>query len=236
MNGFIEKWLKIYLKCFVNVVLYYRNVYPSESFDWTTYQAFNLPRYIPINRHPGLQKYIEELVVDVLGKLPHVHRFNLLIVTQEDVCVERYVLDFGEFIHDTASIEVHETQVFDEFRSCLNSLISKLEKLPSIGPNKVTFSATLDAVSIGLGHSVHAVKTVQGRQMLEQSVNWTKCKADTFANTFETSQEYKPKIKVTSMVGCDIGPMVIYQFMERLLPPDSALMQQSQSEAFKIYE
>lgn len=126
MNGFIEKWLKIYLKCFVNVVLYYRNVYPSESFDWTTYQAFNLPRYIPINRHPGLQKYIEELVVDVLGKLPHVHRFNLLIVTQEDVCVERYVLDFGEFIHDTASIEVHETQVFDEFRSCLNSLISKL--------------------------------------------------------------------------------------------------------------
>ena len=31
------------------------DIYPQGSFDLTTFQGFNLPQFIPITRHPGLQ-------------------------------------------------------------------------------------------------------------------------------------------------------------------------------------
>lgn len=222
MNEYIEKWLRIYFKCFINAVLYYRNVYPRESFDWTSYQAFNLPRHIPINRHPSLQEYIETLIVDVLGKLSNTKSFNLRIVTEEDaICIEKYTLDFSEFRHEDPQ-NMTETAVFDDLRSSLNDLLAKLQKLPAIKPGSVTFEVIIDTLGLSLGHNMNRPKNASEKVEQEQDVNWVKCLPIGFDPTQYPTDEAMttmPRIKMTSLVGCDVGPMVVHQFMERLIFP-----------------
>ena len=100
MNKWVYKWIRVYLKCYVNLILYYRNVYPRESFDFTTYQGFNLPQFTPVTRHPGLQDYIENLILDLLTKITHIYKISILILDQQyDICLEKYTLDFTEFKH-----------------------------------------------------------------------------------------------------------------------------------------
>ncbi|KAM3160741.1 REV7-like protein [Lachancea thermotolerans] len=224
----VEKWLQIYFKCIINVVLYYRNVYPKESFDWTTYQAFNLPRHIPLNRHPQLQEYVETLVTDVISKLGYIKNFNLRIVNQEDgVCIERYVLDFSEFRHEEVG-NTTELEVFDEMRSSLNSLIAQLEKLPKIRPGSVTFEIVIDSEGLDLGHRMNRVHTLKERLEQEQDTNWVKCSEGSFTAEPrpKRSQAQDPRIKMIALAGCDSGPLVIYQFMERLLAPTGESLSQ----------
>ncbi|CEP62113.1 Rev7p LALA0_S04e08130g [Lachancea lanzarotensis] len=224
MSWAVSKWLQVYLKCYVNVILYYRNVYPKEAFDWTSFQAFNLPRHVPMNRHPGLQGYIETMVVDIISKLQAVRHFNVRIIQQDDgACIERYALDFGELRHDQVS-DVKETDVFDELRSSLNSLISRLEKLPQIKPNTVAFDIVIDSVGLNLGRKMNRVQNLKERLAQEQDSNWVKCAEEPFISS---SQERSPRIKMITLTGCDAGPLVIYQFMEVLIDAEAS---------FRIYE
>ncbi|SCU86527.1 LAME_0D06546g1_1 [Lachancea meyersii CBS 8951] len=218
----ISKWLKVFLKCYVNVILYYRNVYPKEAFDWTSFQAFNLPRYMPMNRHPGLQNYIETMVTDVLSKLEAVQHFNLRIIQQDDgACVERYALDFGELRHQDTS-ELQEPQIFDQLRSSLNSLIARLEKLPNVKPATVTFEIVIDSIGLSLGKKMSRVQNAKERQTQEQDSNWAKCTEEPFLSN---PQQSKPRIKLITLTGCDAGPFVIYQFMEMLISNPEASSQ-----------
>ncbi|SCU94153.1 LAFA_0F20208g1_1 [Lachancea sp. 'fantastica'] len=224
MHWAVSKWLQVYLKCYVNVILYYRNVYPKEAFDWTSFQAFNLPRHVPMNRHPELQNYIETMVVDVISKLQAVRHFNLRIIQQDDgACLERFTLDFGELRHDD-DCTVQEPQIFDELRSSLNSLISRLEKLPQIKPNTVAFEIVIDSAGLSLGRKVNRVQNLKERLAQEQDSNWVKCAEEPFVSS---SQERRPRIKMITLSGCDVGPLVIYQFMELLINTEVS---------FQIYE
>ncbi|SCU88281.1 LADA_0E09252g1_1 [Lachancea dasiensis] len=242
MNKPIERWLSVYLKCFINVILYFRNVYPKEAFDWLSYQAFNLPRHMPMNRHPDLQNYIETLVKDILTKLESIRQFNLRIVqVQDGACIERYALDFSEFRHEEADEEL-EIQVFDELRSSLNSLIARLEKLPVVKPASVTFEVAIDAVGLSLGRQMSRVHNLKERLTQEQDFNWVKCSEDTFSSPRSPQgQQQLPRVKMIALAGCEAGPLVIYQFMEILLStPDTTSQvyessdssQQSRSDPF----
>ncbi|CCD23428.1 Rev7p NDAI_0B03940 [Naumovozyma dairenensis CBS 421] len=246
MNKWITKWLKIYLKSYINLILYYRNVYPSTTFDFTTYQTFNLPQFTPINRHPQLQSYIEELILDLLSKLNHIYHISLCIINKSnEICVEKYVLDFGEFKHITTTTNnarddgdddednqiLSESEVFDEFRSSLNSLISHLEKLPKIKDNMVTFQIVINAVELQLGHHPHyslnheSINNENELLQFDRDVNWVKCKEDenlpkydyTTTRNNNNHELNQPRIKMSSLVGCDVGPMIIHQFSERLI-------------------
>ena len=223
MNKWVTKWIKIYLKCFINLILFHRNVYPSVSFDFTTYQAFNLPQFIPINRHPDLQEYIEELILDVISKLTHIYRFCICIIDKENgLRIEKYVLDFGEFQHQQSNEQdddvINETEVFDEFRSSLNSLISHLEKLNAIKDDAVSFEVVINAIDLELGHrGMENIKNLDAKLGYDRDINWTKAHED--ENLPEETEHvglYKPKINMTSLVGCDVGPLIIHQFCERL--------------------
>ncbi|CAR27366.1 hypothetical protein ZYGR_0I06400 [Zygosaccharomyces rouxii] len=228
MNIWIEKWIKIYLKCFINLILYQRNVYPAASFDLTTYQAFNLPQYIPVNRHPQLQQYIEELILDLLGKLLHIYGVSLCIIAKDTgICIERYVLRFDEFEHvDDVGI-LSETEVFDEFRSSLNSLTAHLEKQPPIRDDTVTFEIIINTLEMQLGHKpreMESIRTQDDQLTFDRDVNWTKCEEDEGLPDPEKSKGiYRPKIKMTSLVGCDVGPLVIRHHSERLIVTDDTL-------------
>ncbi|EJS43346.1 rev7p [Saccharomyces arboricola H-6] len=220
MNKWVEKWLKVYLKCYINLVLFYRNVYPPQSFDFTTYQSFNLPQYAPINRHPALIDYIEELILDILSKLTHTYRFCIGIINKHnDLCIEKYVLDFGEFQHvDEDDQIITETEVFDEFRSSLNSLILHLEKLPKINDDSITFEIAINVVELELGHKLDRTRKVDNLEEkleIERDSNWIKCQED--ANLPGGNAFQSPKIKLSSLVGCDVGPLIIHQFSEKLI-------------------
>lgn len=228
MNPWVAKWMKIYLKCFINLILYHRNVYPAVSFDFTTYQAFDLPQFTPINRHPGLQEYIEELVLDILSKLIHIYGLSLCIITKEDnICIERYVLSFHEFRHVDAIGVLTETEVFDEFRSCLNSLIAHLEKKVPLKDDVVSFEVVINTMDMQLGRKPESLGTLKSKDDLlafDRDVNWTKYQEDEgYPNSDESLGIYNPKIKMTSLVGCDVGPLIIQQHCEMLLAPEKTL-------------
>lgn len=228
MNFWVEKWIRVYLKCFINLILYQRNIYPEASFDFTTYQAFNLPQYTPINRHPGLQEYIEELILDILSKLLHVYGICVCVVTKEDsICIERYVLGFDEFQHVDNVGTLSESDVFDEFRSSLNSLIAHLEKLNPIKDDKVTFEVIINTMEMQLGHkpqNMERMKTADDRLEFDRDTNWTKCEEDEgLPESEENMGVYNAKIKMTSLVGCDVSPLIIHHHCERLLVSDGSL-------------
>lgn len=203
-------------------------MYPAASFDFTTYQAFDLPQFTPMNRHPGLQNYIEELVLDLISKLSHIYSLSLCIVSKEDnTCIERYVLSFHEFRHVDDIGLLSETDVFDEFRSCLNSLTAHLETLPYVKDDKVTFETVINTMDMELGHRPENMTTLKTRQDLlafNRATNWTKCQEDEgYPNGNENLGMYNPKIKMTSLVGCDVGPLIIQQHCEKLLASEKDL-------------
>lgn len=217
--------MKIYLKCFINSILYHRNVYPAASFDITTYQAFNLPQFTPMNRHPEVQDYIEELVLDVLSKLVHIYGLSVCVVTKEDdICIERYVLSFDEFRHVDDVGTLTESEVFDEFRSSFNSLTAHLEKLDPIRDDTVVFEVIINTMELELGHLPQGrerLKSKEDKLEFERETNWTKCDED--EGLPENIGVIKPKIKMSSLVGCDVGPLIIRNHCEKLLVSDSSL-------------
>ena len=247
MNKWIKKWLQVYLKCYINLILYYRNVYPKATFDLTTFQGFNLPQYMPINRNEKVQAYIEELITDLISKLNHVYRVGICIIDiTNGFCIEKYVLDFGEFKHYTDSVEedrisamLAETDVFDEFRSSLNSLLSKLEKMDNIKDGAVTFEIVINTLEMNLGHGIvdtmidkEADQTLQ----FERDTNWTKMKEDenlpdpqpkdtsgleddhiVVSQPENLSLYRKPKIRMSPLIGCDINPFIIHSYIEKLI-------------------
>ncbi|AQZ14276.1 REV7 (YIL139C) [Zygosaccharomyces parabailii] len=228
MNIWIEKWIKIYLKCIINLILYKRNIYPPASFDITTYQAFNLPQFTPINRHPQLQDYIEELIRDLLEKLVHIYGIGICVVAKEnDICIERYVLRFDEFQHVDNVGVLSEAEVFDEFRSSLNSLMRHLEKQPPIKDNTVTFEVIINTLEMQLGHKgyeMEPLRTLEDKLAFDRNMNWTKCEEDEgFPDPEDSKGIYRPKIKMTSLVGCDVGPLIIRNHSERLVVADDTL-------------
>lgn len=56
--------LKLYLKVYINLVLYYNNIYPSNVFTslLNSKKIFNLSIHLPMVRHPRIEEYIEKVI------------------------------------------------------------------------------------------------------------------------------------------------------------------------------
>ncbi|CCE63634.1 hypothetical protein TPHA_0F01500 [Tetrapisispora phaffii CBS 4417] len=223
MNELIEKWIKVYLKSYINLVLYHRNVYPSITFELTTYQAFTLPKFIPINRHQGLQQYIEELINDVLSKLIHIFKVSIGIIDKENnVCIEKYVLDFGEFQHLDDISSLTEMDVYNEFRSSLNCLITQLEDMPQVKDDTVAFQVFINTVEYNPLATIESIERVSNEDIkntFDRAANWTKCEEHEYIENLHENNG-QPKVKLISLIGCDIGPFVIYNYIEQLMIKD----------------
>ncbi|AAS53099.1 AER420Cp [Eremothecium gossypii ATCC 10895] len=216
----IEQWLLLYLKCFINAVLYYRNVYPPESFSWNKYQAFNLPRHMPITRHQGLQDYIEELCLDITSKLVHLRSFSLHIVGAGVAGAagqlwERYILDFAEWNHGGG--EVHESEAFDSLRACLNDLLCKLEQLPAVAPGRVAIEPIVETFQLELGRAVGRVKTDSEKLALDRNVNWVRCAEAQWTQRRSGQGPMAHRVQMTPVAGFHAGPLAINQHFERTI-------------------
>lgn len=218
---FVNKWLPIYIKCWIQLVWYHRDVYPRDTFCWTKYQGFHLPNHIPVNVNPKLQDYLDELCEDILSKLKHLNYFNLYICEYENEnnVIERYCLDFGDLNHldYTTGEEDQENLVFDEFRSSLFSLMAFLERLPRVQPGKYTFDIVIETVEMSLGHlgNEQLTNTKENMIKLERDWNWIKTKAQ--AQDFHTELLSQQRVKMHSLVGCDLKSLVFHQFAERVV-------------------
>lgn len=103
--------LKIYLKCWINLILYYRNIYPATSFALETFNVFNLPINFPINRNPILIDYIENLIQDFLEILKHSqqgHDQNSLDILNEPAINEPSQSPHG-CVFTLAIVEIDDT-------------------------------------------------------------------------------------------------------------------------------
>lgn len=56
--------LKLYLKVYINLILYYNNIYPSNVFTslLNSKKIFNLSIHLPMVRHPRIEEYIEKVI------------------------------------------------------------------------------------------------------------------------------------------------------------------------------
>lgn len=218
---FIEKWLPIYIKAWIQLIWYHRDLYPRETFSWTNYQAFHLPNHIPINTNPELQEYLDELCEDIISKLKHLNYFNMYICEYDDdrKVIEKYCLDFGDLNHidKTVGQEDQETVVFDEFRSSIYSLMAYLEKLPMLEPGKFTFEIVIETIEMSLGHisNTDLPRTEANISKLERDWNWVKYKNQ--KHDFDTELLSQQQVKMHSLVGCDIKSLVFHQFAERIV-------------------
>ncbi|AGO14213.1 AaceriAER420Cp [[Ashbya] aceris (nom. inval.)] len=216
----IEQWLLLYLKCFINAILYYRNVYPPESFSWSKYQAFNLPRHMPITRHQGLQEYIEELCLDVTSKLAHLRSFSLHIVSTgvsgtAGQLWERYILDFADWVH--GSSEVLEAEAFDSLRACLNDLLCKLEQLPAVAAGCVAVEPVVETFQLELGRAMRRVKTDSDKLALDRDVNWVRCAEAQWTQRRSGQGSAAHRVQMTPVAGFHAGPLAINQHFERAI-------------------
>ncbi|CDO93227.1 unnamed protein product [Kluyveromyces dobzhanskii CBS 2104] len=222
---FVEKWLPVYIKAWIQLIWYHRDIYPRETFSWTNYHVFNLPNHIPVTVNPELLKYVDELCDDLLDKLKQLHYLNFYVCEYDDenYVIERYCLDFGDINHldKTEGSTDQENVVFDEFRSSIHSLIAYLEKLPLLEPGKYTFDIVIETVEMSLGHmsNENLPRTKENMGKLERDWNWIKYKDP--SNDFSTANDTRQRVKMYSLVGCDLNSMVFHQFAERIVPQDS---------------
>lgn len=228
MDDITAKWLKVYLKCYINLIFYHRNVYPAASFDLASYQGFNLPQFMPVNRHPVVKSYIEEFIDNFVARIQKMYRMNVCIVTtREERYIERYVLDFRNLLsRPDNSPKVYETQVYDGFRTSLNNLIRNLETLPRIHDGAVTFEFVGNALGLELGHSSDNLKTLDNpsqRKFYEQDMNWVKSDSETpFSNSAEQIH-MSSAVKMVPLVGVSVGSINLTSFTERLKINDRSL-------------
>lgn len=219
---FVQKWLPVYIKAWIQLIWYHRDIYPRETFQWTKYHAFNLPNHIPVNIHPELQQYLDDLCDDLLDKIKQVHYLNLYICEYDDETniIERYCLDFGDVNHldKMEGVINQEDIVFDEFRSSLYSLLAYLEKLPLLRPGKYTFDIVIETVEMSLGHvsNENMNRTKESITALERDWNWVKYRDSSkdFSGGTETQQQ---RVKMCSLNGCDLNSLVFHQFAERVI-------------------
>ncbi|SSD60648.1 uncharacterized protein SCODWIG_02409 [Saccharomycodes ludwigii] len=174
----MRDYLVIYLKCWINIILYYRNVYPLTSFTLTTFNVFNLPQQIPINRNPKLINYIETLIADVVDdKLINLSLSSITVaiieiennnetikgkthITNDNVIVEKYILDFQEFQYDNIKLSSSpndddacgKEMIFQEFRSSLNNFTNFIKNLPyGFKDGQVKFKVFIECLDQMLG-------------------------------------------------------------------------------------
>lgn len=100
-----------------------------------------------------------------------------------------------------------------------------MEKLPKVNDDTITFEAVINAIELELGHKLdrnRRVDSLEEKAEIERDSNWVKCQED--ENLPDSNGFQPPKIKLTSLVGSDVGPLIIHQFSEKLISGDDKIL------------
>lgn len=78
--------LKLYLKVYINLILYYNNIYPSNVFTslLNSKKIFNLSIHLPMIRHPRIEEYIEKVIDSFVNDILLISFTTLLEHTYDD--------------------------------------------------------------------------------------------------------------------------------------------------------
>ena len=144
---------KEFLSVWINQILYYNKVYDPLVFD--EYKAFDV--IVWKNRHPHLEKYIDDLFLNVINNLiinkkqsNGLDKISCLIYnTKNDTVIRCYSLKFHQFIlsldetiaelklvddHDTSSIlnvpGISWIEIYTQFQTMMFQHIQQLRKTP----------------------------------------------------------------------------------------------------------
>lgn len=117
----IEKLVIEYVVDCINLVMLYRNCYPVESFEHR--QSFHLK--VPFNRHPLVNKYIEEFVNSI--KLKDLDKIWICTETVKlELDLKRFVpLRFRE---NTDLVNVEYDKLYDGIKLMVVEMMSKIPK------------------------------------------------------------------------------------------------------------
>lgn len=140
-------YLRLFIKSWMQVILYERNIYPKTSFEQRN--SFNL--LIPWTRHPSLDDWLNDLINSIINDLDQITTI-CLIVHQNDSVKERYILDLAEMFKLNNSNfnsrkikESNKVEIFNEFRNCLFSLIEKIRNLKDF--NNLKFNLICESIN-----------------------------------------------------------------------------------------
>lgn len=95
--------LKLYLKVYINMILYHKQVYPANCFSnkLNSEQMFNLSIFLPVIRHPYLEEYIERVIESLVNDVLLVNFTHLLDNDFEEIIL--YDTD-DEILNDSCEI------------------------------------------------------------------------------------------------------------------------------------
>ncbi|ODQ79080.1 hypothetical protein BABINDRAFT_162150 [Babjeviella inositovora NRRL Y-12698] len=205
----VSSTIREYLIAAFYQVLYYKGVYPKESF--TTVNSFNLSCFV--SRHPGVVAYLEKLVDNCTGKI-HSGEINtfLLVLYQESTedVIERYVFDFSEFLALADGDQEREIRLFKDFtwetlymqiRASLFTLITELKKDQEKVPVPLNFTVMLEAV-----------RTLR---MIDEPA-WILCSSEEKDSKPSSTLE-DPATKVIPLKEICTGPVRILSCVERVI-------------------
>ncbi|ODV95983.1 hypothetical protein PACTADRAFT_49406 [Pachysolen tannophilus NRRL Y-2460] len=156
-----------YLKSSINIILYYRNLYPHDSFAY--HQSFKLK--VPINRHPDVQNYISQFLNKInTGLLSEIVaiKFAIVDITKADAIVECFNVNLEEYIGNKLGNATGNSigtdlvidgldwyDIYSSFKRNLISLIDNLRCLKEINMGKESeykFKIFLELYSDGNGN------------------------------------------------------------------------------------
>ena len=78
--------LKLFLKVYINLILFYNNIYPENCFTnkLNSEQIFNLSIHLPVIRHPYLVEYIENVIDSFVNDVLLIN-FTQLLKNNDDI-------------------------------------------------------------------------------------------------------------------------------------------------------
>lgn len=143
-----------YIKTWMNIIFYERELYPRESFSVRSYSSFGIA--VPVNRHPNVIQYQDGLVESVLESLIKAQEKASENSSSSDIMInriksisivifkngnasERFVIDLSElklFGYGNLDNEIQGVEwvrVYEEFKSSIYDLLSELRKPTEIG-------------------------------------------------------------------------------------------------------
>ncbi|XBW38755.1 hypothetical protein QEN19_004341 [Hanseniaspora menglaensis] len=99
--------LKLFLKVYINLILFYKKIYPENCFTskLNSEQIFNLSIHLPIIRHPYVNEYIEKIIDSFVNDVLLVNFTYLLEDNNNELIVlndtgDVSMIDRGKSIND----------------------------------------------------------------------------------------------------------------------------------------
>ncbi|ODV58450.1 Rev7p [Ascoidea rubescens DSM 1968] len=219
-----------FLKNWLNIVCFYKGLYPKHSFSLNKYNYMGL--VVPVNRNPKVLKWQDDFVLNFIRNLINVNltpndpknknnfqRLSLVIFKNREKkeITERLVIDLNNFyvvndpkiIKKTLSKEFNLTWdiIYENFRAYVFQLLSVIDDKNKRDPNadeSSTFEIFLETT--GEAH----INKNDNNWVLNYSKNIVNPQTNTIYN------KNKSKIAIEPLYPVSVGPLVFDSFIETI--------------------